>query len=1040
MNRTHITRIVIGTLTLIAIVTIFGSFQPQVAEAGIYSENNETLYQEIWISHDEFTADCSTTSGGKWYLEPYDPSTGQGCEKSLEFTLPNINDIDSIEIYIDYWRNRDSQLSRFYINNQAPIQPNVGSDWSRTPYIHNFGTNPAGDGFVTGTNTITFMAGGYHVHDVAIRVYYKNDANVVVADGQLGGIVDDNGRTDPYFGNPAEILQVDTDQLVFTATITSGDADWIEFHAFYDGYDEDNDGDFTDWHNLNHNNWNPGGNVRANNDPVPTDPYLGGTINHIGSIPVNGAGVYTATWNLPHVINQPNVRFKIRIVDQVGSSGTLNVREAAGGDSRNFVLGRSNPTAYFMIPNFEDEALYHGGDSGFDTTYTQYIDLPPDISDFDTAYMVGAYWNNLKISINDNAQMDAFPGYNLNGRWQLSILGPGADYGNYNIYNYLQPGENKITYTYWGNGFGSFIEKPGPMIVLKRESGTFNPNESDPPILYDETPEDGAVFVDQDSNISVKVLDTGTGIDPNSVSMTVEGASVTPVVTGQLYNAEITYNPPSDFAADQEVNVSVTICDNASTPNCATKNWSFTVTPGDTGFTAVSDDFNICTLGDKAPWTIVDPIGDGSVSLENAEKLVLNVPAGVEHDFENKVNNTVRLMQPANNAPNFLIETKFESVPTEKFQIQGVLIEESENRFMRADLYHDGTTLRLYVASYERANANDNFVKTEIIATGNAVNDTTKYLRIFRTENTWRVEYSTNGTSWQKKNNGFNYVMNVSQVGVYAGNASTVGTPPGFTAKVDYFNNFLSDPIADEDGETLILPVILNGNGQVARSVSCGKPVTLTATPELGWQFDNWGGIASGTNPQITINDWEADESVTANFSREEYTLTVNVNSVTHDGQTDPPAPGGAVQTPNQPVYYYGDQVTITAVPEPGWSLSGWNGAGLSGKQLSKTFTMTQSETIIATFTQDKYDVDLGTTGSFGNVTKSNPPGGRGYYIYGDQITVTAVETNPDWKFRYWSGDASGTRNPLIIPVTGDMTIIANFSDEVLVFLPLMSR
>lgn len=49
---------------------------------------------------------------------------------------------------------------------------------------------------------------------------------------------------------------------------------------------------------------------------------------------------------------------------------------------------------------------------------------------------------------------------------------------------------------------------------------------------------------------------------------------------------------------------------------------------------------------------------------------------------------------------------------------------------------------------------------------------------------------------------------------------------------------------------------------------------------------------------------------------------------------------------------------------------------------------------------------------------------------YGESVTLTATP-NSGYEFSSWSGDASGSTNPLTITVTGDRTITANFSASV---------
>ena len=57
----------------------------------------------------------------------------------------------------------------------------------------------------------------------------------------------------------------------------------------------------------------------------------------------------------------------------------------------------------------------------------------------------------------------------------------------------------------------------------------------------------------------------------------------------------------------------------------------------------------------------------------------------------------------------------------------------------------------------------------------------------------------------------FSQALAVSDVGVYAGNHATSGSPPAFQALVDYFFNTAS-PISPEDAvPPVVTPVVLNG-------------------------------------------------------------------------------------------------------------------------------------------------------------------------------------------------------------------------------------
>ncbi|MEZ4515545.1 MAG: hypothetical protein R3C44_01470 [Chloroflexota bacterium] len=362
---------------------------PNFAAAGIYNSDDEVTYKEYWIDHSEYTGSCLPDGtpekpyGNSFYIEP-----SNKCEKTLAFDIPDdFSNAIKVEIYLDLWRNYDIQSARFKLNDHATVYaPNVGSDWSRTPYVAEI---PKSE-LEVGTNTITFWGERpFHVHDAAFRIYYDDQnplvpgdgSDVTPPDGKLESIEDDNGVKDPMSGGS---LAINGDSLTLTASVT-GDVEFVEFHAWYEGYDEDNDGEFRDWHNLGRNNWFPGG-----TDENP----LGGVINHIGTVVPQG-GTASVVWDLENVTNQAAVKFKIRVVDSNG-----NVRDAAGGESAEFKMVRNKAVLAFIIPGFKDAGIHMDGSRPDTAQYD--FSLPSTITDFNSVVLVGAYWRNPKFSVNDS--------------------------------------------------------------------------------------------------------------------------------------------------------------------------------------------------------------------------------------------------------------------------------------------------------------------------------------------------------------------------------------------------------------------------------------------------------------------------------------------------------------------------------------------------------------------------------------------------------------------------------------------------------------
>jgi uncharacterized repeat protein (TIGR02543 family) len=209
------------------------------------------------------------------------------------------------------------------------------------------------------------------------------------------------------------------------------------------------------------------------------------------------------------------------------------------------------------------------------------------------------------------------------------------------------------------------------------------------------------------------------------------------------------------------------------------------------------------------------------------------------------------------------------------------------------------------------------------------------------------------------------------------------------------------------------LTVNIVGSGSVTRNPDqltyhYNDVVQLTAKAADGWIFSGWSGDVSGsTNPDsVTI---DVDPSVTATFTQHQYTLTVIVvgNGVVN-------------KVPDEASYASGTVVQLTAVPDAGWSFSGWSGA-LSGSVNPESITMDSDKSVTATFTANQYTLTVTIVGS-GLVSQSpDPP-----YTYGTVVTLTATP-QAGWLFSQWSGDLTGSTNPATITITGNKAVTATF-------------
>lgn len=280
---------------------------------------------------------------------------------------------------------------------------------------------------------------------------------------------------------------------------------------------------------------------------------------------------------------------------------------------------------------------------------------------------------------------------------------------------------------------------------------------------------------------------------------------------------------------------------------------------------AISDDFDGC--GAVSPtWTWFDPLGQADYSVTGSQ-LKIVVPPGVNYDIWKDGNHSARLMQEVANT-NFELFVRFDSAVSQGIQTQGVLIEMSDDVFLRADFLHDGAGLRFFAGTVDDGVGRIRF--NEAIPTPATPGIS---MRIQRNGEQWKMMYRVNDADpWiGVPKNTFKFAMNVERVGVFAASQATNNqtTPPGHTALFDYFFN-ATTPIEPEDTNAPGITVTKIGQGTVSQTppgpaYTCGQQVQLTATPASGWEFLNWSGGLNGVSPAQTLTV-SGKHAVTATF------------------------------------------------------------------------------------------------------------------------------------------------------------------------------
>ena len=178
-------------------------------------------------------------------------------------------------------------------------------------------------------------------------------------------------------------------------------------------------------------------------------------------------------------------------------------------------------------------------------------------------------------------------------------------------------------------------------------------------------------------------------------------------------------------------------------------------------------------------------------------------------------------------------------------------------------------------------------------------------------------------------------------------------------------------------------------------SASMGDEITLTATPDEGYEFEKWS-VTYGESGTVEVSDEgifkmpAANVTVTATFAAIDYKITVT------------PPTGGTISVSAETAHE-GDEITLTATPAEGYKFVSWNVTTDNG-----TVDVTDSEgiytvtmpaanvTVTATFTAIDYTITV-TPPTGGTISVSAETA-----HVGDLITLTATP-NANYEFTSWS-------------------------------------
>ncbi|MFY9151908.1 MAG: ice-binding family protein [Prolixibacteraceae bacterium] len=228
----------------------------------------------------------------------------------------------------------------------------------------------------------------------------------------------------------------------------------------------------------------------------------------------------------------------------------------------------------------------------------------------------------------------------------------------------------------------------------------------------------------------------------------------------------------------------------------------------------------------------------------------------------------------------------------------------------------------------------------------------------------------------------------------------------GNAIQTDYVWTFTTVPQINLSSNPLA-----GGTNAGAGTFNQGSTVTVIATPGAGYSFVNWteNGIVVSTNSSYEYV-LDGNRNLVAN-----YTLQFVVSA------TSIPALGGT--TTGSGSFASGTSVTVTATPAPGYSFVNWTENGtIKSTDASYLFPLSASRNLVANF--EAIAFSLNVTALNGTVLKVP---NTATYNSGASVVLTATP-NSGYVFTSWSGDATGSANPLTVTMNAAKNITANFT------------
>jgi hypothetical protein len=139
---------------------------------------------------------------------------------------------------------------------------------------------------------------------------------------------------------------------------------------------------------------------------------------------------------------------------------------------------------------------------------------------------------------------------------------------------------------------------------------------------------------------------------------------------------------------------------------------------------------------------------------------------------------------------------------------------------------------------------------------------------------------------------------------------------------------------------------------------------------------------------------------------------------------------GSTVPEEGRHSYQAGEVIRIRAFADPGWEFDHWDGDVADPDSSSTTVVMDRDKTVVANFVElpaEVYELAVSCEPDEGGSVVLDPPSQNRYYQVNTLVKLTALAA-PGYSFRGWSGDVSGSENPVYVMMNSRKQITASFT------------